>query len=119
MAVIGRSFVMFAPDVVDFSSPVTTDEEGILERLKAHQRELICPRIPQYNGRVISTPGGGVLAEFSSPIEAVRCAVEVQRVDPIMRTEPERQIRLRVGIDVGKQTSIGEDLVSRAGGTAD
>jgi adenylate cyclase len=116
MAVIGRSFVMFAPDVVGPSSLITADEEGILERLKAHQYQFIYSKVAQYHGRVISAPGDGVFVEFSSPIEAVRCAVEVQRgvIDRNVGTEPEWKIKFRVGIDIGKQTSIGGDLVSRA-----
>jgi class 3 adenylate cyclase len=107
---------MFAPDVVGSSSLIGADEEGILECLKAHQNRFLHPKIAQYHGRVISARRDGVLVEFSSPIEAVRYAVEVQR-DMINRdtgTEPEWQVKFRIGIDVGKQASIGEDLVSRA-----
>jgi adenylate cyclase len=116
MAVIGGFFVMFAPDVVGSASLITADEEGILERLKAHQNQFVYPKIAQYDGRIISAPPDGLLVEFSSPIEAVRCAVEVQRgmINRSMGTEPEWQTKFRVGIDIGKPTSIGEDLVSRA-----
>ena len=55
------------------------DEEGTLERLKTHRRELLDPKIGEYRGRVVKTAGDGMLVEFQSVVDAVRCAVEFQR----------------------------------------
>jgi class 3 adenylate cyclase len=53
------------------------DEEGTLERLKAHRRELVDPEITRHRGRVVKTTGDGILIEFASVVDAVRCAIEV------------------------------------------
>ena len=55
------------------------DEEGTHERLKALRRELLDPKIAEHNGRIVKTTGDGMLAEFESVVDAVRCAVEIQR----------------------------------------
>jgi class 3 adenylate cyclase len=55
------------------------DEEGTHERLRAHHRELIDPKISEHRGRIVKTTGDGVLAEFASVVDAVRCVAEVQR----------------------------------------
>ena len=55
------------------------DEEGTLNRLKAHRRQLVDPKISEHHGRIVKTTGDGMLVEFSSVVDAVRCAVEIQR----------------------------------------
>src|SRR5580693_2830876 len=71
--------VILAADVAGYSRLMGADEEGTLARLKAHRKELIDPKIAEHRGRVVKTTGDGILIEFPSVVDAVRCAVEVQR----------------------------------------
>jgi len=73
------------------------DEEGTLERLKAHRRQLIDPKIAEHRGRIVKTTGDGLLVEFASVVDAVRCAAEVQRgmLDREPELPDERRIRFR------------------------
>jgi TolB-like protein/Flp pilus assembly protein TadD len=79
------------------------DEEGTHERLKAHRRELIDPKITEHSGRIVKTTGDGMLAEFPSVVDAVRCAAEVQRamIDREAGMHEDRRIRFRIGINLG------------------
>src|SRR6516162_4526299 len=79
MASTRRLAAILAADVAGYSRLMGADEEGTHERLKAHLRELIDPKIEEHHGRVVKNTGDGILAEFSSVVDAVRCAVEVQR----------------------------------------
>ena len=84
--------------------PVTgADEEGTHERLKAHLGELVDPKIAEHRGRTVKNTGDGLLAEFPSVVDAVRCAVEVQRgmVDREPELPEERRISFRIGINLG------------------
>src|ERR1700739_4800735 len=74
-----RLAAILAADVAGDSRLMSVDEEGTHERLKAHLRELVDPKIEEYRGRVVKNTGDGLLAEFPSVVDAVRCAVEVQR----------------------------------------
>src|ERR1700726_2237233 len=103
---------ILAADVAGYSRLMGTDEEGTLARLKAHRRELIDPKIAEHRGRIVKTTGDGLLVEFASPVEAVRCAGEIQKA---MREQegslPEDQrIEIRVGINLG-DVIIDEDDV--------
>ena len=75
---IRRLAAILAADVVGFSSLMEKDEEGTLRLLKITQRDLIEPRVREHHGRIVKTTGDGYLIEFGSPLEAVRCALEVQ-----------------------------------------
>jgi adenylate cyclase len=79
------------------------DEEGTHERLKAHLGELVEPKISQHRGRTVKNTGDGLLAEFASVVDAVRCAVEIQRgmADREPEVPEEQRIRFRIGINVG------------------
>ncbi|MBV8894437.1 MAG: adenylate/guanylate cyclase domain-containing protein [Acidobacteria bacterium] len=79
------------------------DEEGTHERLKAHLAQLVEPKIKEHRGRVVKNTGDGLLAEFASVIDAVRCAVEVQRgmIDRESDVRDERRIRFRIGVNLG------------------
>jgi adenylate cyclase len=79
------------------------DEEGTHERLKAHLGELVNPKIKEHRGRVVKNTGDGFLAEFASVVDAVRCAVEVQRAmgDRNAETPEDKRITFRVGINLG------------------
>ena len=69
---------ILAADVAGYSRMMSLDEEDTLERLKAYRRRLIDPSIGEHRGRIVKTTGDGLLAEFSSAVDAVRCAVELQ-----------------------------------------
>ena len=88
------------------------DEEGTHERLKAHLRELVNPKIEEHRGRIVKNTGDGLLAEFPSVVDAVRCAVEVQRgmTDREPDVPEERRIRFRVGVNLGDVIVEPEDI---------
>jgi TolB-like protein/class 3 adenylate cyclase/Tfp pilus assembly protein PilF len=112
MPLTRRLTAILAADVAGYSRLMGTDEEGTHERLKAHRRELIDPKIEEHHGRIVKTTGDGLLAEFPSVIEAVLCAVELQSG---MRhrnvTVPEHQrISLRVGVNFGDVIAEPDDI---------
>ena len=88
------------------------DEEGTLERLKALRRELLDPKIAEHHGRIVKTTGDGMLVEFASVVDAVRCAVEVQQAMPERNTgvAADNRIELRIGINLGDVIVEGDDL---------
>ena len=79
MASTRRLAAILAADVAGYSRLMGADEEGTHERLKAHLAELVDPKIREHHGRIVKTTGDGVLAEFASVVDAVRCSAEVQR----------------------------------------
>ena len=101
-----------AADVVSYSRLMGADEEGTLARLKAHRRELVDPKIKQHRGRIVKTTGDGMLVEFASPVEAVRCAVEVQRgmVSRNADVPEDKRIIFRAGINLGDVIAEKGDL---------
>src|SRR6516165_11150627 len=82
MRVIRRLAAILAADVAGYSRLMGADEEGTLERLKALRHELLDPKIAAHHGRIVKTTGDGMLVEFASVVDAVRCAVEVQQAMP-------------------------------------
>ena len=94
-----RLAAILAADVVGYSRLMGADEEGTHERLKAHLQELVDPKIRERHGRVVKNTGDGLLAEFASVVDAVRCAVEVQRgmIDREPEIREEQRIRFRMG----------------------
>ena len=98
-----RLTAILAADVAGYSRLMGTDEEGTLARLKAHRRELVDPKIADHRGRIVKTTGDGLLVEFASVVDAVRCAVEIQRdmAERNVDVPPERLIEFRIGINVG------------------
>ncbi len=98
-----RLAAIFAADVAGYSRLMGQDEAGLLTRLRAHRRELIDPKIAEHKGRIVKTTGDGMLVEFPSVVEAVACAVAVQRaMAERNRATPEVQrIVFRVGINLG------------------
>jgi adenylate cyclase len=103
MPTVRRLSAILAADVVGYSRLMGVDEEGTHERLNAHLGELVNPKIAEQRGRIVKNTGDGFLAEFQSVVDAVRCAVEVQR--GMAGREPqlpeERRIRFRIGINLG------------------
>ena len=79
MPSVRRLIAILAADVAGYSRLMGADEEGTHERLKAHLGELVNPKINEHRGRVVKNTGDGFLAEFSSVVDAVKCAVEVQQ----------------------------------------
>ena len=77
-----RLAAILAADVAGYSRLMGADEEGTHERLKALRRELLDPKIAEHHGRIVKTTGDGVLVEFASVVDAVRCAVAVQQAMP-------------------------------------
>jgi adenylate cyclase len=94
---------ILAADVAGYSRLMNSDEEGTLRQLKEHRRALVDPSIAEHRGRIVKTTGDGLLLEFASAVDAVRCAVEVQRAmrERNAAIAPERRIEFRIGINVG------------------
>jgi adenylate cyclase len=105
-----RLAAVFAADVAGYSRLMGADEEGTLARLKVLRRDLLDPKIEEHRGRIVKTTGDGLLAEFASVVDALRCAVEVQRgmAERNAGVPPEQRIDFRLGLNVG-------DIVIEAG----
>ena len=112
MAAIRRLAAILAADVAGYSRLMGADEEGTLSRLKAHRRELIDPKIREHRGRIVKTTGDGMLVEFGSVVDAVRCAAEIQRgmLDREADIEDDRRLRFRMGINLGDIIADGDDI---------
>src|SRR5512143_2712052 len=98
-----RLAAILAADVAGYSRLMGVDEEGTLAALKAYRRELIDPKIAEHRGRIVKTTGDGALVEFASTVDAVRCAIDIQRAMPGRNADipPNKKIELRIGINVG------------------
>src|SRR5246127_4172307 len=98
-----RLAAILAADVVGYSRLASTDEDRTLARLRALRSDLIDPTIAVYNGHVVKRTGDGILIEFRSVVDAVRCAIEVQNgmVERNAGLPPERRIEFRVGVYLG------------------
>ena len=107
-----RLAAILAADVAGYSRLMGADEEGTLERLKALRRELLDPKIAEHRGRIVKTTGDGLLLEFPSVVDAVRCVVEVQSALAAQAaTVPEdRRIALRIGVNIGDVIIDGDDI---------
>src|SRR5262249_44278961 len=107
-----RLAAILAADVAGYSRLMGADEEGTLARLNALRRELIDPKIAERRGRIVKTTGDGMLVEFASVVDAVRCAAEIQRgmLDRETELAEERRIRLRIGINLGDVIVEGDDI---------
>ena len=108
-----RLAAILAADMAGYSRLTGADEEGTIARLRALRRELIDPAIDTYRGRIVKTTGDGFLIEFASVVDAVRCAVEVQR-GMASRNEDvaaDKRIAFRVGIHLGDVVVEDDDLL--------
>jgi adenylate cyclase len=112
MTATRRLTAILAADVAGYSRLMGADEEGTHERLKSHLRELIEPKIGEHHGRIVKNTGDGFLAEFQSVVDAVRCAVEMQRgmAERNQETPPERRIEFRIGINLGDVIAEEHDI---------
>ena len=106
---------ILALDTVGYSRLMAADEEGTHARLKAHREELLDPAIAKYQGHVIKNTGDGLLAEFSSAVDCVACAVEIQRRMARRNQDvvPDRRLELRIGINVGDVMKDGGIFTAR------
>ena len=88
------------------------DEEGTLRQLKAHRKELVDPKITEHRGRIVKTTGDGMLVEHVSVVDAVRCAVDIQRgmVERNSNVPADKRIEFRIGINVGDIIIDGDDI---------
>ena len=107
-----RLAAIVSADVVGYSLLMGRDDSATLAGLKAHRRELIDPKIAEYGGRIVKTTGDGLLLEFPSVVDAVRCAVDVQRgmAERNAGVPPEQRIEFRFGINVGDVIIDGDDI---------
>src|SRR6266851_4980742 len=105
-----RLAAILAADVAGYSRLMGADEEGTLERLKALRHELVDSKIAEHRGRIVKTTGDGLLVEFASVVDALRCAVEVQRgmAERDADVPQDQRIEFRVGIHQG-------DVITEAG----
>src|SRR5260221_9068882 len=107
-----RLSAILAADVAGYSRLMGADEEGTLERLKAHRHELVDPKIDEHRGRLVKTTGDGMLVEFASVVDALHCAVEIQRgmLGRNASVPVEKRIEFRVGVNVGDIIVDGGDI---------
>src|SRR5262250_1130823 len=94
---------ILAADVAGYSRLMGADEEGTLARLKAYRRELLDPKVAEHHGRIVKTTGDGVLVEFGSVVDAVRCAIDLQRGMAERNASESEGFRIdvRIGINLG------------------
>ena len=107
-----RLAAILAADVAGYSRLMGADEEGTHGRLKALRHELLDPKIAEHHGRIVKTTGDGLLVEFASVVDAVRCAVAVQQAMPERNAgvEADNRIELRIGINLGDVIVEPDDL---------
>jgi len=107
-----RLAAILLADVVSYSRLVGEDEEGTLERLRVLRHTVADPKIKEHRGRVVRTTGDGLLVEFASVVDAVRCAVEIQREMALRNTDvpADRRIEFRIGINLGDIIRDGRDV---------
>ena len=107
-----RLAAILAADVVGYSRLMQADETGTLAALKSRRAEILQPLVAKYHGRVVKFMGDGVLVEFASAVDAVECAVALQRgmAEVNRGLADDRHIVLRVGINLGDVMVEGGDL---------
>jgi adenylate cyclase len=103
---------ILAADVVGYSRLMGADEEGTLLALKQHRQSVFDPAVAAHNGRIVKLIGDGTIVEFASIVDAVNCALSVQRADGALPDEALRQPRivLRIGINLGDVIIEGDDI---------
>jgi class 3 adenylate cyclase len=107
-----RLAAILAVDIAGYSRLMGADEEGTLAQLKAHRSELTDPKIEEYGGRIVKTTGDGILVEFGSVVDAVRCAVEIQEGMLSRNADgpTKKLIHFRIGVHVGDVIIDGDDI---------
>jgi TolB-like protein len=109
---VRRLTAIFAADVAGYSRLTGMDEEGTHVRLKEHLRVLINPKVAAHRGHIVKNTGDGLLAEFNSVVDAMRCAVDVQRgmAERNSDAPPNNRIEFRIGINVGDVIEDNGDI---------
>jgi adenylate cyclase len=112
MPAVRRLAAILAADVAGYSRLMGADEEGTHQRLRVYFAELVEPKIREHRGRTVKNTGDGLLAEFASVVDAVRCAAEIQRatIDRQSDIPDERRIRSRIGINLGDVIAEEHDI---------
>jgi adenylate cyclase len=105
-----RLAAILAADVAGYSRLMGADEEGTLARLKALRAELIDPAISEHHGRIVKTTGDGMLVEFASVVDAMRCAMAWQSAMADRTQPPETRIEWRIGVNLGDVIIDGDDI---------
>ena len=107
-----RLAAILAADVVGYSRLMSADEEGTHLRLLAYRREVIAPKVREHRGRIVKHTGDGALVEFGSAVDAVRCALEMQRVILARNADlpQDRRIKLRIGVNLGDIIVASDDI---------
>lgn len=110
---VRRLAAILAADMVGYSRLMAADEQGTIARQKELRAALIDPKIAQYGGRIVKTMGDGLLVEFSSAVDAVQCALEMQQamLEREAKKAEDSRIRYRVGINLGDISIDGEDVL--------
>lgn len=108
-----RLAAILAADMVGYSRLMEIDEAGTIARQRSHRETLIDPAIVAFNGRVVKTTGDGLLVEFASAVDAIECAIDVQKaMDEREADQPDdRRIRYRIGVNVGDIVIDGDDIL--------
>src|SRR5262249_47915935 len=107
-----RLAAILAADVEGYSRLMGANEEGTHEHFKAHLGEVVDPKIREHHGRIVKSTGDGLLAEFASVVDAVRCAGEIQRAmaHRDLGLAEERRLRFRIGVNLGDVIADGGDI---------
>jgi adenylate cyclase len=107
-----RLAAILAADAVGYSRMMRDDEPGTLALLQKHRSEVIDPGIAKHHGRIVKLIGDGLLAEFSSVVEAVDCAAEIQRAMAARNggLQSQRKMAYRIGVHLGDVIVEGDDL---------
>src|SRR5262245_36217681 len=106
-----RLSAILAADVVGYSALMEQDEAGTFDRLRAHRKELFEPEIEKHHGRIFKLTGDGLFAEFASVVDAVECAVSLQRglAERNANVVEDQRIDVRIGINLGEVIVEGDD----------
>src|SRR5215204_6193066 len=107
-----RLAAIVSADVAGYSRLMGRDESGTLAALKALRREIVDPKIRAHRGRIVKTTGDGLLLEFASVVDAVRCVDNVQMAMAARKSEvpPDRRIEFRIGVNIGDIIIDGKDI---------
>jgi adenylate cyclase len=107
-----RLAAILAADVVGYARLMSADEEGTHFRLLTHRRDIIAPKIREHRGRIVKHTGDGVLAEFGSAVDAVRCALDMQQLIRARNAGLpwERRIEFRIGVNLGDVIVAPDDI---------
>ena len=107
-----RLAAILAADVVGYSRLMAADEAGTHQALKAHRKNFVEPKIVEHRGRIVKLMGDGALVEFASVVDAVQCAIEIQRgmAERTLEAPEQERLRLRIGVNLGDVILDEDDI---------